>query len=505
MQPMRIFVSYVPEDQAWASGEGEQNIVEWFASKLRDEEVEFWPDPDEPPVNQYETDVEGEIEQADIALLLLSPAYLASPFIETVQLPLMERRVEDDALWVLPIVLEACEWERSKLLTDALAPFKRQAPLSELLDDRRALRLAMIPALDALGRRIREFGPRAGEPQRRKAAEDKATASKPEAPGPGVKGPVSTGPPGLKVSPETRRETITDLLRGFLPQDDMFVAPHIPQNKKRNARRACKIPADEKLAGLVDCTVFGSAKNAVAFSADGVYYHNDWTGLHTGSGCVRYERFKGLSFGRARQHEVDLGPEDAFEMSGSSVTPDTMVRILEALQRYLVRGETPIDERAASAPSPSVPGVATDGLDDAEALERVLERFGSEEDCYVGAEIPESKLARGRSRCQVPLDETIVALVDCTVMGSAKYCLLIGLEAIYYRNRWIGQQTGVHSIPYGDFTDRVFVPADNSEVALGYSDWLETSGTAVSEETLAEMLTAVRQWAIDTGKCRVDD
>ena len=57
--------------------------------------------------------------------------------------------------------------------------------------------------------------------------------------------------------------------------DDLFVLPNIPAAKLANARRTCKVPADDEVLGLLDLTVFGSASDALLLGRQALYYHND--------------------------------------------------------------------------------------------------------------------------------------------------------------------------------------------------------------------------------------
>ncbi len=57
--------------------------------------------------------------------------------------------------------------------------------------------------------------------------------------------------------------------------DDLFVLPNIPPAKLANARRTCKVPADDEVLGLIDLTVFGSASDALLLGRQALYYHND--------------------------------------------------------------------------------------------------------------------------------------------------------------------------------------------------------------------------------------
>src|SRR5207244_2477235 len=48
-----------------------------------------------------------------------------------------------------------------------------------------------------------------------------------------------------------------------------YVSPNIPARKLSGATKGCSVPADEKVLALVDCTVFGSAGDALVFGQRG--------------------------------------------------------------------------------------------------------------------------------------------------------------------------------------------------------------------------------------------
>ena len=52
--------------------------------------------------------------------------------------------------------------------------------------------------------------------------------------------------------------------------DELFVAPDIPPKKLANAVAKCAVPDDDEVVGLVDLTVFGSAKDAFVLGAQPV-------------------------------------------------------------------------------------------------------------------------------------------------------------------------------------------------------------------------------------------
>ena len=57
---------------------------------------------------------------------------------------------------------------------------------------------------------------------------------------------------------------------------DLYIHPQIPKEKLSTASLSCKIPQGEKVIGLIDCTIFGEADDAIVFGNNGVYIHNEF-------------------------------------------------------------------------------------------------------------------------------------------------------------------------------------------------------------------------------------
>jgi hypothetical protein len=71
----------------------------------------------------------------------------------------------------------------------------------------------------------------------------------------------------------------------------LYWSPNIPENKVKNAYKYYKIPLDEKIIGLIDATLFGSAENGLALCNNGIYLNNDWTSNTKGSYFISYSDF----------------------------------------------------------------------------------------------------------------------------------------------------------------------------------------------------------------------
>jgi hypothetical protein len=86
--------------------------------------------------------------------------------------------------------------------------------------------------------------------------------------------------------------TILNRIQNTISFNDLFWAPNIPERKVRNAIKNYKIPADEKIIGLIDSTVFGSADYGLALTSNGIFMCNSWSANPKGTFYFTWENFK---------------------------------------------------------------------------------------------------------------------------------------------------------------------------------------------------------------------
>src|SRR5438094_6773185 len=104
------------------------------------------------------------------------------------------------------------------------------------------------------------------------------------------------------------------------------------------------MPECDSVAVVVDCTFWGSAKNAVVFGERGIYYNND----NDPSGFLPYREFFNRTFNfTGNSYDVSLGANEILSLSGSQVTPAQLIEMLEVLKREaLSRNRRRTQERA---------------------------------------------------------------------------------------------------------------------------------------------------------------
>ena len=124
------------------------------------------------------------------------------------------------------------------------------------------------------------------------------------------------------------------------------------------------------------------------------------------------------------------------------------------------------------------------------AIVSALTTFLPREGMFVEPDIPSKKLLNAKQSCQLPRYEHPVGLIDCTVMGSAKNGLVLGMKGIYYHNDWAGKKPGNAMVPYHTFAKHLFT-VEGNEVVLGEGHFLNCTGALCQAGDVAGMLNAV--------------
>lgn len=137
------------------------------------------------------------------------------------------------------------------------------------------------------------------------------------------------------VTKEPAQDKLLEILRGFQPHAGLHVLPRIPEKKLKNALERCRVHPMETVVGLIDCTVFGSAKHSLLLTNNGVYYSNDVQGSVPG-GTIPYYELARRELVLDGEFEISLGKEDALETSASPMERERILSLLEAMQKLFI-------------------------------------------------------------------------------------------------------------------------------------------------------------------------
>ena len=105
MDKPTVFLSYSHRDAAW-----KDRLVSHLRALERQGALDVWETSDLPAGSDWSQEINEAIKKADVAVLLISPDFLASDFIVEHELPALLRRMEEEGTAVLPVILRPAPW-----------------------------------------------------------------------------------------------------------------------------------------------------------------------------------------------------------------------------------------------------------------------------------------------------------------------------------------------------------------------------------------------------------
>jgi internalin A len=107
---VRLFIGYASQDEAL------KNELEVHLKVLEQTgQVSIWNDRLVAPGDERVTEIDRNLEDADIVLLLVSAEFLASEYVSAHNIRLATDRVRRGDTDVIPVIVRACHWRRTKL------------------------------------------------------------------------------------------------------------------------------------------------------------------------------------------------------------------------------------------------------------------------------------------------------------------------------------------------------------------------------------------------------
>ncbi|MBW8876702.1 MAG: AAA family ATPase [Acidobacteria bacterium] len=284
-----VFISYSQKDEAW-----KDRVVSHLKVLEVEGELAVWDDKRIGAGEDWWPEIEGAMNRAAVAVLLISKDFLTSGFIRGTEVPRLLARRQTEGLRVIPVFVHPCAWEA----VDWLAALQGRPGKGRTLSEGRKPQIEKH--LSALALEIRDLlrqAPAVGEDRGEKSVQPSA-GSHPT----GERRQVTVvccelvgtdGPsgPALAFDPESLQELMLQLrslaegvagrydgqLGGILGGPRMLIYFGYPQTHEDNAERAVR--AALELADQVAQTSAGSERGrpiSLALRA----------GVHTGSAVV---------------------------------------------------------------------------------------------------------------------------------------------------------------------------------------------------------------------------
>ena len=131
--PVHVFTSYAHADEPLR-----ERLDAHLAALRRHPAVTVWNDRGIDPGDEWDAEIRGAVREADVILLLVSAAFLASDYIHTVELAEALSRHERGEAVVVPVVLKPCHWQVAAFAKLQALP-RNALPVSQWPDEDEAL------------------------------------------------------------------------------------------------------------------------------------------------------------------------------------------------------------------------------------------------------------------------------------------------------------------------------------------------------------------------------
>jgi hypothetical protein len=130
MAAPRVFVSYSHQDKRWVD-----ELLVHLKPYVRSGSLEVWNTAEIASGTDWSDEIKRVLDAADLAVLVISPDFLASDFIAEHELPALLNKHREKGIAVLPIVVEASLWQANpelpqlQFLNDPSRPLASLGPL----------------------------------------------------------------------------------------------------------------------------------------------------------------------------------------------------------------------------------------------------------------------------------------------------------------------------------------------------------------------------------------
>jgi GYF domain 2/Helix-hairpin-helix motif len=229
-------------------------------------------------------------------------------------------------------------------------------------------------------------------------------------------------------------------------------------------------PSAESVVALLDASPFRNGKAGVAICEHGIHWNADIIGLQPGA--LRWEELGAAAVRPRGKDDLQIGAGSISFAGGGMERGDLLACLLQLRQAA-------VDAGAPRHPAFVPPGLAFPGPGEPPPGLQVLRELmaGAGLGALVAPGIPAKKLGKAADAMRIPPDETVQALVDDTVFGSAKVGMAVGTRGIYWNNPML---SGGEGRPHRSWDElvRTRVAVCNKDVMVGDTDWISLSTTA---------------------------
>ena len=280
--------------------------------------------------------------------------------------------------------------------------------------------------------------------------------------------------------------------------NDYYVAELIPPRKLKNVMETYPIAGGGAVVALIDATLLGSAENGMIIGERGIRWHND-LGHNSKLTSMNWGDFSTINIKR-EDDDIIIGEGNRFNMAGSSFDKDITVELLKAIQLKIktpstnsVGLEKSIENEQHLLKKDSVHKRATKKTSEASVWVNQLTKICSQYsgDNYDITElIPPKKLKIAMETYPIPGGGSVIALIDTTLLGSAKNGMIIGERGISWHS---GVMNGFRltAMSWDKFSTKN-IKRDGVDIIIGEGNEFGMSGSHFDIDKTVELLIAIQ-------------
>lgn len=109
-QPLKVFISYSHKDEAF-----KDDLKAHLSALVRQAKIQLWQDRAMEAGTKWDDQIKQQLEESDIILLLISSRFMASGYINDVELKRALERDKEGSVRVIPIILKPTDLEGTEI------------------------------------------------------------------------------------------------------------------------------------------------------------------------------------------------------------------------------------------------------------------------------------------------------------------------------------------------------------------------------------------------------
>jgi len=112
VEPIRVFISYSHRDSNFRD-----ELMDMLSILVRQKLIDVWHDRKIEPGTKWYRAIRSAMKSCDMAILLISPYFLNSEFIQREEVPTLLKERKKQGMRVIPVIVRDCLWEDDPVIS----------------------------------------------------------------------------------------------------------------------------------------------------------------------------------------------------------------------------------------------------------------------------------------------------------------------------------------------------------------------------------------------------